>query len=102
MDSNIGWLLDVTVEHNRTTLWIKTIEGNILRLTDIYQPNLYVLPKNEKAGIELFQILSQQPKIIKVEWQNKLTDLFDYDRYGMKRLICVYSEYKTEIKKSRK
>ena len=52
------------------------------------------------------QILSQQPKIIKVEWQNKLTDLFDYDIYGMKRLISVYPEsvfyYKTLLKSMEK
>jgi len=38
MDSAIGWLLDVTVERNTATLWIKTIEEGILRLADKYQP----------------------------------------------------------------
>jgi DNA polymerase elongation subunit (family B) len=28
----------------------------------------------------------------KVEWQDKLTDLFECDTRGMKRLICVYPE----------
>ena len=59
---------------------------------DAYQQDLYVLPKNEHAGAELFQILSQQPKIKKVEWKNKFTDSFDYDRHGKKKLICVYPE----------
>ena len=25
-------------------------------------------------------------------WEDKFTDLFDYDRHGMKKLICVYTE----------
>ena len=92
MDSSIGWLLDVTIEQNRATMWIKTIGGKNLKLIETYQPNFYVLPKNEYTGAELFQILSQQPKIKKVEWKNKFTDLFDYDRHGKKNLICVYPE----------
>ena len=90
MDSNIGWLFDVTIEQNRVTLWIKTIDENILKLTDTYKPCFYVLPKNERAGAELFHSLSQQPKIKDVEWDNKLTNLFD--KHEMKKLIFVYPE----------
>jgi len=92
MDSSTGWLLDVSIGQNRATIWIKTIEGIILRLIDTYQPSFYVLPKDEYASTDLFQILSQQSIVKKVEWENKFTDLFDYDRHGMKRLICVYTE----------
>ncbi len=79
MDSSIGWLLDVTIEQNRATLWIKTTDGKILRLKDSYQPNFYVLPKNENAGTELFHLLSQQPKVKKVDWDYRRTNLFDKD-----------------------
>jgi len=92
MHCSTGWLLDVSVGQNRATIWIKTIEGIILRLIDTYQPSFYVLPKDEYASTDLFQILSQQSIVKKVEWENKFTDLFDYDRHGMKRLICVYTE----------
>jgi DNA polymerase elongation subunit (family B) len=57
-----------------------------------YQPDFYVLPKNENAGTELFHLLSQQPKIKKVEWVDRCTSLFDHDGYAMKSLICVYPE----------
>jgi DNA polymerase elongation subunit (family B) len=101
MDSGTGWLLDVSIEENRATIWIKTSEG-ILRLIDTYQPNFYVLPKDGYTDTDLFQILSQQSIVKKVEWEAKFTDLFDYDRYGMNRLICVYPEslfcYKTLLK----
>jgi hypothetical protein len=34
----IGWLLDVSIEQDKAVLWIKTVDKNILRLTDTYQP----------------------------------------------------------------
>jgi DNA polymerase elongation subunit (family B) len=90
MDSGTGWLLDVSIEQNRATLWIKTIEGVILKLIDNYQPNFYVLPKDENTGADLFQILSQLSIVKKVEWEDKFTDLFDNVGYGIKKLICIY------------
>jgi hypothetical protein len=102
MDRSTGWLLDVSIEQNRTTIWIKTSEGAILKLEVTYQPNFYVLQKDESTGPDLLQILSQQPTITKVEWEDKFTDPFDYDGHGMKKLICVYPEsllcYKTLLK----
>src|SRR5215467_1601226 len=88
MDSTISWRLDVTVERNTATLWIKLKQGGILRLVDKYQPSLYILPRNEQAGTELFYILSQQTKT-RVEWHSKHTDI-DHD--GYERLLCVYLE----------
>lgn len=105
MDSAVGWLLDVTFECNVVILWIKTLEGSILRLIHKFRQSLYILPKNEIAADELFCILSQQPKI-RVEWQNKFTDLFDYDNHGIRRLLCVYLEstyyYKAFFKRLQK
>jgi hypothetical protein len=99
MDSAIGCLLDVTVERNTATLWIKTLAGGILRLADKYQPSFYILPKNERGGAELFHVLSQQPKT-RVEWQRKLTDI-DADRPEI--VLCVYLEstyyYSTLVKR---
>jgi DNA polymerase elongation subunit (family B) len=92
MASAIGWLLDVTVDGNAATLWIKTTDGSTLRLVDKYQPCLYILPTDESTGIKLFHTLSQQPKITRAEWQNRFTDVFEQDGHGMRRLLCVYSE----------
>ena len=92
MASAIGWLLDVTGDGNAATLWIKTTDEGILRLVDKYQSNLYILPTDESAGVELFHTLSRQPKIPRVEWQNRFTDIFDHDGQGVRRLLSVYSE----------
>jgi DNA polymerase elongation subunit (family B) len=83
-----GWLFDVTVERNVATLWIKLKDGDILKLTDKYQPCFYILTRNEQTGAELFHVLSQQSRT-RVEWQRKLTDIFDADRHEMP---CVYLE----------
>jgi hypothetical protein len=105
MDSAVGWLLDLTVEQNTATLWIKTVDGSTIRLTDKYQPSLYVQPIDDRTGRDLFHTLSQQPKITRVEWQDKGTDIFDrIDR--AKRLLCVHTEsvyyYKTLVKRLEK
>jgi len=105
MASAIGWLLDVTVDRNAVTLWVKTTDGSILRLVDKYQPWLYVMPADESAGFELFHTLSQQPKITKAEWHNRLTDIFDHGGH-VGRQLCVCSEsiyyYKAFLKKLEK
>jgi hypothetical protein len=89
MASAIGWLLDVILDRNAATLWIKTTDGSILRLVDKYQPCLYILPTDETAGLELFHTLSQQPKITKVEWQNRLTDIFNHSGHA-KAALCLF------------
>ncbi len=95
MSSCTGWLFDISIEHNQAVLWIKTIDRQILKLIDTYQPRFYILPKNETDGLHLFQILSQQPIVAKVRWEeDKLTNLFDHDctTTKKKKLICVYPQ----------
>jgi hypothetical protein len=92
MVKSTGWVLDVSIEPNRAIIWIKTVEGSILRLVDAYQPNFYILPKDEYAGSALFQILSQESPVKKVGWEYKFTDLFDPLNKGLKRLISVNPE----------
>src|SRR5690348_5032349 len=98
-----GWILDVSVEQNRAEIWIRTSEGEILKLFETNEPTFYVLPKDESAGAEIFQLLSLQNCVRRVEWTNKFTDLFDPE---MKRLICIYPEslfyYKTLQRKLEK
>jgi hypothetical protein len=98
-----GWLLDVSIDKYLAIIWVKTLEGKILKVFDIYQPTFYVLPKDRHTGAALFQVLSRQSTVKKLEWQDKFTDLFEYDTRRMKRLICVYPEsilhYKPLIKR---
>jgi DNA polymerase elongation subunit (family B) len=87
----IGWFLHISVEKDKAILWIKTEDKKILRLTDSYQPFLYILPKNEYGGISLFHILSQQTIVKKVKWvENKSTNLFE--KYSKRKLIFVCTD----------
>jgi hypothetical protein len=81
MANCVGWLFDISIEHDNAVIWIKTTDKKVLKLTDPYHPSFYILPRNETDGSYLFQILSRQQDIVeKVSWEeNKFTDLFDYD-----------------------
>jgi hypothetical protein len=86
--SSVGWLLHVFIEQNKAILWIKTEDKKVLRLVDSYQPFFYILPRNEYDGIYLYQLLSQQPVVKKVSWEeNKSTNLFE--EHKKHRLIFV-------------
>jgi hypothetical protein len=93
MANCIGWLFDVSIEHDQAVIWIKTSDKKVLKLTDSYHPSFYILYRSETDGLYLFQILSRQLDIVEqVRWEeSKLTDeLFDYDcTYKRKKLIYV-------------
>jgi len=80
MKTCVGWLLDLYVEDDKIVVWIKTQEdGKAFKFIDNYNPCLYVLPKTEYDGEELFRILSQQTNIVtKISWEYNLTNLFDH------------------------
>jgi DNA polymerase elongation subunit (family B) len=81
-----GWLLDVSINIDYAIVWIKTEEGQILKLKDSYHPGFYILPRNESDG-HLFQILSREEEI-SVRWEeDKHTNLFDSKK--TRRLIHV-------------
>lgn len=92
MPSCIGWLFDISIEHDNAVIWIKTSDKKVLKFTCSYHPSFYVLPRSESDGLYLFQILSRQQDIVEnVSWEeNKLTDLFDYDCTGMKKKKLIY------------
>ena len=70
-----GWILDVYIEDNEAVLWIKTEEGQVLRLIDNYEPVFYIQPKNDKSGIEIFQILQDLELVKEIRWDYKFIDI---------------------------
>jgi DNA polymerase elongation subunit (family B) len=83
----IGWLLDVSIDNDHVRVWIKTEDGQILKLKDSYHPGFYILPRNESDGLHLFQVLSREEEIA-VRWEeDKHTDLFDSKK--TRKLIYV-------------
>src|SRR5919198_4550668 len=100
MTNCIGWLLDVSINNDYAILWIKTEEGQILKLRDSYHPGFYILPRNESDGLHLFQILSREEEIA-VSWVDKYTNLFD--RTNQRKLLYVQLQslryYQSLVKK---
>ena len=87
MANCIGWLLHVSIANDCAIVWIKTEEGQILKLRDSYhQPGFYLLPRTESDGLHLLQILSREEEI-SVRWKDKYTNLFD--RANQRKLLYV-------------
>ena len=88
MTTCTGWLLDVSIDNDHAILWLKTEDNQILKLRESYHPELYILPRNESDGSYLFQILSREEEVKKLDWEeNKFTDLFDWGK--KKKLIYI-------------
>ncbi|MDG7035269.1 MAG: hypothetical protein JRM78_03500 [Nitrososphaerota archaeon] len=62
-----GWLLDVYVDGERAVIWIRTIEGETLRLIDSYRPFLYVEPVDRAAEQGLLYMLTEAGCTVEVE-----------------------------------
>jgi len=70
-----GWILDVYIEGDEAFLWVKTVSGAALRLTDKYTPSFYI-KLNEGVEIErLTNILETHPSIIEAREEEKYTSL---------------------------
>ena len=87
MTSCVGWLLDVSIDNDHVILWIKTEEGQTVKLRDSYHPGFYILPRNESDALRLIQILSREEEEIAVRWEYRRTNLFDSNKQT--RLIHV-------------
>jgi hypothetical protein len=71
----LGWILDVYIENDEAVIWIKTDNDKVLRLTDDYEPTIYILPRTLRDGEEIIQILRDLPMVGRIEWKIKLTSV---------------------------
>jgi DNA polymerase elongation subunit (family B) len=71
----LGWILDVYIENDEAVIWIKTDNDKVLRLTDDYEPTIYILPRTRRDGEEIIQILRDLPMVGRIEWKIKLTSV---------------------------
>ena len=70
-----GWILDVYIEDNEAVLWVKTEQGQVLKLFDEYEPIFYIQPKNDKSGTEVLKILQDLELVKEIRWDYKLVDI---------------------------
>lgn len=75
IQKSTGCILDIYIEDNEAILWIKTEQGNVLKLFDSYEPVFYIQPKNENCGKEIFQILHDLELVKEIKWEEKLIDI---------------------------
>jgi DNA polymerase elongation subunit (family B) len=75
MQKGTGWILDVYIEDNEAILWVKTEQGQVLKLFDEYEPVFYIQPKNDKSGTEVLKILQDLELVKEVRWDYKLVDI---------------------------
>ena len=69
-------------------LWIKTEDGQALRLIDDYEPILYIQPKSEKSGEEIFQILTDLELVKQVGWVYERIDINNEIKQKLLEVIC--------------
>ena len=91
--TSTGWILDVYIEDNEAVLWIKTEDGQILRLFDNYEPIFYIQPKNEKCGKEIFQILKDLELVKEVGWDHKYIDINSKTREKLLYVRCYLIQH---------
>lgn len=82
----IGWILDAYFEYDQVVLWIKTDGCEVIRVVATYEPSFFLLPKTEKSGSELVQILADLEPVKEVKWEYKFIDINDRTKHN---LICV-------------
>ena len=83
-----GWLLDCYVKtgSNHAVLWIKNESGEMLRVTDHFNPALYIEPRSIESGVNIHQLLDGATGVESVEWVEKQT-LVSNSRKKKKRLL---------------
>ena len=91
IQTSTGWILDVYIEDNEAVLWIKTEDGNVLKLFDTYEPVFYIQPKNENCGKEIFQILRHLELVKEIRWENKLININSKIKHKLLYVRCYLS-----------
>jgi DNA polymerase elongation subunit (family B) len=88
IESCNGWILDAYIEYGQSVLWIKTVEGNALKVVGNYDPSFFLLPKTDVAGSELVQVLSDMELVKVVKCADKFTDINDSTKSRLVYVQC--------------
>ena len=86
--TNTGWILEVYIEDNDAVIWIKTEQGQVLRLIDEYEPVFYIQPKNDQSGKEIFKILQDLELVKEIAWDYKIIDINNNIRQKLLYVRC--------------
>jgi DNA polymerase elongation subunit (family B) len=89
-----GWLFDVYIQGSKAVLWIKTEEGENLRLTDGYVPFFHVEPTDAAAEEDLLYRLSECPEVRNAIVEERFTSL---EPRGRRRRLIRVETYGTAL-----
>jgi len=84
--TSTGWILDVYIEDNEAVLWIKTEQGQVLRLID--EPVFYIQPKNDQSGKEIFKILQDLELVKEIRWDYRLIEINSQVKQKLLHVRC--------------
>jgi DNA polymerase elongation subunit (family B) len=78
-----GWILDTYIQGADAIVWVKTIEGTVLKLRQPYSPSLYALPESRETGESLLQGVSEHPSVLEACLEDKYTDLGSPEKHTL-------------------
>ncbi|MEM2883780.1 MAG: DNA-directed DNA polymerase [Nitrososphaerales archaeon] len=87
MGSAVGWILDVYVEDDEASIWLRTADNKIIKLKDRYQPSLYILPKTIDDGGRICSMLQKQYAAAEINWEKRYTTLKDRKRRNVLHIV---------------
>src|SRR5918996_5021990 len=97
----VGWLLDVSHDNSNDeiSLIIKLQVGKVISFKQTPKENtIYILPKSQLTGEDLFQQLSRNDQVIKkIFWDEKYVDLADKNKTRLVGISTNTSDSQTQI-----
>jgi hypothetical protein len=58
-----GWIYDAYLEDDQIILWMRTDDGQVLKLTDSFSAELYAAPSNNLSASRLAEIITEHPLV---------------------------------------
>jgi DNA polymerase elongation subunit (family B) len=58
-----GWIYDAYQKDDEIILWMKTVDGSVLKLTDSFLAEFYATPKSHQSASELTELIPDHPLV---------------------------------------
>ena len=76
----IGWILDIYIYDRCAVLWVKLIDGKMVRLTDNYRPDFYIELNDGFKPEDVAETISFHPYGYRVEVEEKYTSILSREK----------------------
>lgn len=89
-----GWILDVYVERDGVSIWVRTDENTVIKVKDSYTPTIYLLPQSPGDAERIFTGLRDETDVKSLAWAEKFTSLDDASPRKLLQIEVSLSKYK--------